>query len=203
MELLEELTYFGHGLPLCKPAPKLAEFGGNAPRPGCPRDGPCLPAVGDCDVRPTAESMGGGERGQVDAAVPTMHRRQPGQAVLKEGDRALRSAEFDPGRRSLNLDIRGCAVASWALVLVLLAALRQLGSGVQRPLAGDLVAGEGVADRQLLQRYRPAAAGQSPPMLQRALGKPDGARRVARGPSLVGLADQHIGHHVWVADLLG
>jgi hypothetical protein len=40
-------------------------------------------------------------------------------------------------------------------------------------------------------------------MLQRALGEPDGARRVARGSSLVGLADQHVGHHVWVADLLG
>src|SRR5687768_17394762 len=40
-------------------------------------------------------------------------------------------------------------------------------------------------------------------MLQRTLGKPDRARRVARGRSLVGLANQHVGHHLWVADLLG
>jgi hypothetical protein len=49
--------------------------------------------------------------------------------------------------------------------LVLLAALGQLSCGVQRPLARDLVAGQRVPDRQLVQRDRPAAAGQPPPML--------------------------------------
>jgi hypothetical protein len=39
-------------------------------------------------------------------------------------------------------------------------------------------------------------------MLQGALGKTDRARRVARGRSLIRLADQHIRHHEWVADLL-
>jgi hypothetical protein len=131
-----------------------------------------------------------------------MHRRQCCEAVLEQVDRALRPAEFDPGGRSLDLDVGRRAVASRALVVVLLAALRQLGGGVQRPLAGNLVAGQGMPDGQLVQRDRPAAAGQPPPMLQRTLGKPDGARRVPRGRSLVGLADQHVGHHVSVADLL-
>jgi hypothetical protein len=71
------------------------------------------------------------------------------------------------------------------------------------PLAGDLVAGEGIPDGQLLQRDRSAAAGQAAPMLQCALDEPDGAGGVARGRSLIRLADQHVGHHVWVADLLG
>jgi hypothetical protein len=110
-----------------------------------------------------------------------MHRGQPGQAVLEQVDRALGPAQFDPGGRSLDLDVRRCAVASRALVLFLLAALRQLGCGVQRPLAGNLVAGEGMPDGQLLQRDRSAAAGQAAPMLQCALGSPTvrGASRVA------------------------
>jgi hypothetical protein len=122
---------------------------------------------------------------------------------MEQVDCALGPAQFDPGGRSLDLDVGRGAVASRALILVLLAALGQLGCGVQRPLGGTLVAGERMPDRQLFQRNRPAAAGQPPPMLQRAVGKPDGARRIPRGRSLVGLADQHVGHHVSVADLLG
>jgi hypothetical protein len=38
--------------------------------------------------------------------------------------------------------------------VVLLAALGQLGCGVQRPLAGDLVAGQCLPDRQLVQGDR-------------------------------------------------
>jgi hypothetical protein len=38
----------------------------------------------------------------------------------------------------------------------MLAAFRELGCGIQRSLAGDLVAGQGVPDSQLVQRDRAA-----------------------------------------------
>ena len=74
---------------------------------------------------------------------------------MEQVDGALGPAQFHPGHRSLDLDIRRCAVASRALVLFLLATLRELGCGVQRPLAGDLDAGKRIPDGQLLQRDRP------------------------------------------------
>jgi hypothetical protein len=70
-------------------------------------------------------------------------------------------------------------------------------------LAGDLVAGEGMPDRQLLERDRAAAAGQPAPMLQGTLSKADGARHVTGTSGLIGLADQHIGHQQRVGGLLG
>jgi hypothetical protein len=87
------------------------------------------------------------------------------QAVLEQVDGALGPAEFNPRGCSLDLDVGRCAVPPRAVVSYLLAALGELGRDVQRPLAGDLVAGKGVANRLLLQRDRLAAAGQSAPML--------------------------------------
>jgi hypothetical protein len=132
-----------------------------------------------------------------------MDRWQPGQAVLKQGDGALGPAQFDPGGRALDLDVRQRAVAPGPLVPLLLAALRELGCGIQRLLTRDLVAGQGVPDRHLLQRDRAATAGEPAPMLQGGLREPDGPRHVAGGCSLIRLPDQHIGHHERVAGLLG
>src|SRR5215207_387909 len=55
---------------------------------------------------------------------------------MEQVDGALGPAQFDPGGRSLDLDVSRCAVAPRSLVCVLLATLGQLGCGVQRPLTG-------------------------------------------------------------------